>query len=153
MKKVNLTKGYKALVDDEDYEVVNSYSWHVLRNGYAIARVKGTTKKILMHRLIMNAPSDKKIDHINQDKLDNRKENLRFATVAENARNSKFRGRNTSGYKGVSFKVSKNRWLATIVVNGKHKQVGSFMGKKDAAIAYNIAAVKYFGEFAYLNTV
>lgn len=153
MKELKLTKGKYALVDDEDFEKLNNYSWHILRNGYAMARIKGTNKKILLHRLILNAPNGRMIDHINHNVLDNRKENLRFCSVTENARNSKLCSKNTSGYKGVSWRANRNRWLAEIRIDGALKRLGHFIDKKEAAVAYNLAAQKYFGEFAYLNYI
>jgi len=93
------------------------------------------------------------VDHINGDNLDNRKKNLRLCTYAENNRNRKPLENKTSKYKGVG--LNKNykikTWQARIVKNSKRYSLGYFKNEKEAALAYNQAAKKYFGEFAYLN--
>ena len=108
-----------------------------------------------MHRQIMNLTfSDKQcVDHINRDRLDNRKSNLRFCTRTENNHNMKLSSRNKSGAKGIY--KDKNRLRVSIMFNGKKIYLGTFPntpeGFKQAKIAYNNAAIKYYGEFAYLN--
>ena len=96
------------------------------------------------------------VDHINRDKLDNRRENLRLCNMTESNRNRgpihfKHSSSITSKYKGVHW--SKNKWRATIEVNGKKIYLGFFDNEQDAAIAYNEAAKKYFGDYAYLNEI
>jgi hypothetical protein len=104
-----------------------------------------------MHRqLIPDVPAGLVIDHINADGLDNRHANLRLATVAQNAANSRPR-KSRAGLKGVTFAKGKNRWRASIVANGSRIHLGYFRDPRDAAKAYDAAAKKYFGEFAYLN--
>ena len=105
-----------------------------------------------MHRLLMGFPVEIHVDHINGDKLDNRRVNLRLCTRSENAKNSKKPIVNSSGYKGV-FKVSPNRWQAKIKSNGIQINLGSFSNKIDAAKAYNVGAIKYHGEFARINEI
>ncbi len=102
-----------------------------------------------MHRIIMNAPVGKQVDHINHNGLDNRKENLRLATPAQNQANQKLSKANTSGFKGVSFDKKKKKWAAYI---GKQsRNLGRFLDIRDAARAYNDAAKLAYGEFAKLN--
>lgn len=152
MKYIKLTKGKRAIVDNEDFERLSSLNWS-FTNGYAAKKVKGN-KNLFMHTFIMNCPKDKKIDHKNGNGLDNRKTNLRICTQAQNIANQKIGTRNISGYKGVSyFKAGKRlkRWVAKIVVNYRQKHLGYFDNKKEAALAYNEAAKKYFGEYARLN--
>ncbi len=160
MKKITLTRNKHALVDNEDFKKVNQFKWNASYNkttksfyalGYSPTK-DGKRYRISMHRLIMNAKKGQVTDHKNYDTLDNRKSNLRICTNAENIRNARPR-KNTSKYKGVYwYKKSKN-WRSHIKINGKRITLGSFTDEKNAALAYNIAAKKYFGEFAYLNKV
>lgn len=154
--EVNLTNtDEKVLVDYDDFEKVKDFKWHKDNNGYAASYLymgKGERKFINMHRLILNNPeTGLRVDHINLDKLDNRKSNLRVATASENAWNTGIRSTNTTGYKGVQPKGKK--WMAVICVDGVRHSLGTYETKEDAAKAYNVMAVKYFGEFAWLNDV
>lgn len=113
------------------------------------------TNAISMHRLIMNTPDGMDTDHINRDKLDNRRENLRVCTTSQNTANSKKQSVNTSGFKGVfsieGAKGNAKKWKSKIEVKGSSIYLGSFNTAQEAAKAYDNAAVKYFGEFAKLN--
>jgi hypothetical protein len=102
MKKIQLTKNKYALVDDEDYEELNKYNWYYSYQGYAVRTNHRLNKCIYMHRIIMNPLDYKQVDHINHNKLDNRKENLRICDRFQNLQNSKIRLDNKSGIKGVS---------------------------------------------------
>ena len=99
----------------------------------------------------MNCPSDMIVDHINGDTLDNRKQNLRICTQSGNCMNRRKGANKTSIYKGVTFLKSKKRWMAQIKTKGNRKPLGTFKTEDKAAIAYNIAAIKMFGEFARPN--
>lgn len=158
VKEIPLTKGRVALVDDEDYEHLMQWKWHLYNKGYANRTIEapreagGKRKKTgcQMHRYIMNAPKGSMIDHINGDKLDNRKENLRFCTDQQNKMNCPPRKK----YKGASrVKSCHNRWEVQIRVNGKKLYIGMYDSEEKAALAYNEAAKKYFGEFAWLNKI
>ena len=105
-----------------------------------------------VHRLITACPKGMVVDHINGDKLDNRKENLRICTMSENARNSKKHADATSSqYKGVSFAKTRGCWVAQISAYGNRITLGSYTVEVEAAKAYNKAALFYFGEFAFIN--
>lgn len=145
MKSIPLTKGLVALVDDEDFEFLNQYKWHS-SHGYAV-RLKGT-KGDRMHRVIMNAPSDMFVDHINGNRADNRRANLRVCTPGENGKNKTLFVTNKSGHRGVYW--NKNKWRAQICVNRKQIYLGRFDTLEDAAQAYKDAAIKHHGEFASL---
>lgn len=106
-----------------------------------------------MHRLIMDAKDGQKVDHINRNTLDNRKSNLRFVTQSQNMMNAVIRKTNTSGFKGVCFVSREGKWLATIWKDGKQKWLGYFKDKKDAAQAYNKAALELHGQYALLNKI
>ncbi|MBD0381217.1 HNH endonuclease [Paenibacillus sedimenti] len=157
MKELILGKGEITLVDDEDYEQLSQHRWNKSQYGYAYRlgdRSKGERWKVLMHREIMKAPAGSMIDHINGNRLDNRKSNLRFATRAQNATNCSGRG-GESGYKGVFINKSSQlpSYRALIRSNKKSIHIGCFNSKEAAAQAYNHAAVKYHGEFARLNKI
>lgn len=153
MQKIPLTQDKIALVDTEDFERINPHKWCAFKHGnswYAIRRVGGTM--IYMHREILGLAvnSGSITDHVNGNGLDNRKSNLRLCSVKENVRNQ----HTTSGfsqYKGVSWHKQRNRWRATIMVNRKQKHLGLFGREDIAALAYDMAAVREFGEFACLN--
>lgn len=135
---------YHVLFDREDLEIVEQHTWAVGQIGYAMhnSRVfRGT-----LHRLIMNTPVGMDTDHINRDKLDNRRKNLRICTTTQNLRNVTLRsGRK---YKGVH-KTKNDTYQAKI---GKF-YLGAFPTAEAAAVAYNDAAKIHFGEFANLNVI
>ena len=149
---IPLTKGKSAIVDVESLDIVDGVNWHFLPysgTGYAGTRIteNGKKKLIRMHRVIMSAPEDKEVDHINGNGLDNRLSNLRLVNRAENQRNSKRRKDNTSGFKGVSHHGKSGRWQARIRVDGKQKSLGLFSTKEEAYKAYCEASKKYHGNF------
>lgn len=153
--KIKLTQDKYAIVDDEDFEYLNQWKWYYRRNhkkddGYAIRGKWNNNKQnmdnIRMHRVILGAPKNKKIDHVNGNSLDNRKSNLRYATNTQNIQNSKIRKDNSTGFKGVHKKGKK--YQARITINKKLILLGYFYDKVAAGNAYKLAANKYFGEFA-----
>ncbi len=156
-KEIPLTQGKVAIVDDEDYERLMEYKWcYSSTIGYAVSRtyVGGKKKVLLMHRFILNAPPDKVTDHINHNKLDNRKSNLRICSSSENNRNMPInRANNKSGYRGVYWSKSRKKWIANIRFNNKPIYLGIFDNKHDAARMYNFWAVDLFGEYANLNVI
>lgn len=153
MRKIMLSQGKYAIVDDIFFDWVNQWKWYF--NGrYAVRtphKARGA-KPIRMHREIMKAPDDLEVDHINGEKLDNRIVNLRLCTHSQNSKNTSKSSRNTSSYKGVG-KSSVNRWQARIRVDGELLFLGSFESKEDAAKAYNEAALRHHGRFAKLNII
>lgn len=153
-KELQLRNGMIALVDLEDFDFLNQWSWTARPSGkhyYAQRKrwVNGKKKYIKMHRLIMNAPDNMVVDHINRNTLDCRKSNMRLCTIAQNNCNRKASGK--SKYLGVSIK--NNKPIAQIKHNNKVYHLGTFESEESAALAYNEAALKYHGEFANLNVV
>lgn len=154
MKKIKLTQGKYAIVDDEDFDRLNQYKWYY-DNKYAKRTICESKKRyaLYIHRKILNLSSNDKIqvDHINHNKLDNRKENLRLATRGQNSQNRTKLSNNTSGYKGVSWHKYRNKWRSIIIYNKQYIYLGLFSNKKDAVTAYKHAAIKYHGEFACVD--
>jgi|KBSMisStaDraftv2_1062788.scaffolds.fasta_scaffold1087035_1 hypothetical protein len=154
MKEIPLTQGYVALVDDEDYERVNAFSWFItIQKGKNFDRLYARrqivrNKNQFMHNFILGVVG---IDHKNHNGLDNRKGNLRMATDEQNLRNARKRPGKGSPYRGVA-RSSKNRWRVRIRYDGKSHLVGYFNDELDAATAYNFAAEEHHGEFAIFNT-
>lgn len=106
-----------------------------------------------MHRHILSARKGQKVDHINRNSLDNRKSNLRLASSSQNAANSKRLKNSKSLYRGVSWDSRCQKWLAQIQVKRKNLFLGRFHCIKQAAKAYNSAAIEFFGEYARLNPI
>lgn len=151
MKKIELRKNLYALVDDEDYEELSKYSWHLNSQGYAerlTSRKEIKRKALSMHRQIFNFPKSL-IDHRNGNKLDNRRRNLRMCSKSENTINTGIRKDNTSGIKGVYFCKKTNKWVAEIIKNKKKYWIGRFENKLEAAKKYKELAIKLHGEFYY----
>ena len=158
MKEIELTQGFKALVDDCDYDLVSQYEWHAdMKSGYPYAMTNiylpnGKRTRISMHRLIMGCSygDGKIVDHKNRDTTNNTRENLRICTHSQNCTNAIGKG-SSCGYKGVCYLPKRNQYYVDINNKGKRKYIGIYSNAEDAAYAYNEAAKKYYGEFAWLN--
>jgi len=163
MKKIKLGGnngiGKFALVDDKDFEMLNEHRWHCLNKGYAIRkiRVDGKRTALLMHRLIMNTPEGMDTDHIDGNKLNNQKSNLRICTRSQNQMNRGVGKNNWLGIKGVSHHTrtingkTYTYITAHIGVNGKLIHLGHFPTIELASKARNAAALKYHREFGRAN--
>ncbi len=152
MKRIPLTRGKEALVDDQDYEYLMQWKWHAGKGGEYATR----DKSIHMHQVLaelMNFPVGSIADHFNRDGLDNRRKNLRPATNQTNLMNRGPQVNNTSGFKGVTFDRSRGKWVAQLKKDQKRIYSARFDDKVEAAKSYNKAAKKHFGEFAYLNPI
>jgi hypothetical protein len=152
MIEIKVNQNKIILIDDEDFQLISQYNWTVYkhRNTYYADRKyysNGKRKKIKLHRLIMNAEPSQIVDHIDGNGLNNQRSNLRFATHQNNTRNSLKYKNNTSGYKGVHWCNTLNKWRAQIFVDKKRKRLGAYTDIKQAHIAYETAAKELFGEF------
>jgi len=166
-KKIFLTQGFYATVDDEDFDYLSHYNWHAMvqkrSDGsdrvYAMRRVKtgGKSKPILMHRVIVQASEGSIWDHIDGDTLNNQKLNLRSVTCSQNCLNrpptysvagktvaSMFRGVTDSGQ-------NRKKWKAQICINRKVIHLGHYESEIEAALAYDIAAIRLHGRYAHTN--
>jgi len=146
---IPLSDGQYALVDAADYEWLSQYHWHLCSGGYAARSEKG--KRILMHRQIMQPPKGMVVDHIDSQRANNCRANLRVCTYAQNQRNQRKKRGSVSAFKGVGYLKNSQRCHAKLVFEGKTIWLGHFDCEVDAARAYDRAAVVYFGEFARLN--
>lgn len=148
--RCTVPSGRSFIFDIEDIPIVCQYKWSVTEDGYALGMHKHTNEQIKLHRLLLKNPPTV-IDHINGKPWDNRKSNLRAVTQHQNTLNSAKPKSNTTGYKGVCFDRRRNKYMAHIHPNGETKFLGYFDNPIEAAIAYDMAALKYYGEFARLN--
>jgi hypothetical protein len=155
---ISTPSGYVFYIDPEDYPRVSEFRWWVSSDGKGRMYVHTTigSKKVYLHRFIRRAPDGQKVDHRNGDALDNRKSNLRLATHQQNMFNKKkhptHRGKPTSSpYKGVTWDRSRTRFKAQIMKDGVNHNLGCFPDESSAALAYDLAAIEMFGEFAQTN--
>ncbi len=128
--EIELTQGRKAIIDKDDYHKVKGYKWYFNSNGYA--RATRNYKRFYLHRIITGANKNEQVDHINRNKLDNRRKNLRICTQSENMHNARLQSNNTSGYKGIDWMKDTKRWRARLKVNGVTLNLGIFTDKKNA---------------------
>jgi len=161
MKKIPLTQGRFAIVDDEDYEWISKLHWH-FNDGYAVrgaytrvvktksGKIKGFQKTEIMHRVIAKTPKGMETDHINGDGLDNRKENLRVCRHSQNGKNIINTKRRGVKPKGV-FRVPDGKFIARIRSQYRLINLGTFRTEQEASNAYDVAALKLHGEFAATN--
>jgi hypothetical protein len=157
MKRISLTKGKEALVDDQDYKYLMQWIWYYSA-GYARRTVTraGRRISIFMHNVvaaracIVGSPE---IDHRNLDGLDNQRRNLRPATRVQQVQHRGLRKDNRARFIGVTERARLRKWEARISVGGRYEYLGLHPTDRDAARAYNRAAIEHFGEFAVLNSV
>lgn len=155
--EIPLTRGYVALIDEEDFELVSRYKWSAsafpkANSIYAMTNsktVNGKRHTILLHRFIMRASSGELVDHIDGNGLDNQRDNLRKCSRSENGKNRVCVAKhNTSGTTGVHYHIRKKKWQASIAIDGKNKCLGSFLNKVDAVEARKLAEEHHYKEFS-----
>jgi hypothetical protein len=149
MRAIVLLGGEISLVNDEKYDELVIYSWHLHSNGYAVRCNGGHST--YMHRVVINAPDKVWVDHIDGDKLDNRIENLRLCNASQNGGNRGPICNNELGYKGV--RKHRKNYQARVIFHGKETTIGTFTTPEEAARAYDNKVMELFGEFAKTNFI
>lgn len=153
MKEIQLTKGYFTIVDDDDYDYIMQWKWHVNDSSihpYAMRNSiteDGKRHHIMMHRIINRTPDGFDTDHINGNGLDNRKINLRTATRSQNMMNRKPNKNCSSKFKGVYWHGQHQKWASSISINKKRTHIGLFLNENDAAKAYEKRSILEFSNF------
>jgi len=147
MQRIELTKNQFTLVDDADFEVLSKLTWHHAVVGYAATRLEGNI--VYMHRFILNAVAGQEVDHIDNNKLNNQRANLRVVTRGINNQNR--RRQNLTGLIGVKFLKHRGTYQARINHEGFHYHLGTFKTSEEAAKAYDEKALDLYGPLALLN--
>jgi hypothetical protein len=137
---IPLGRGLFSAIDSEDAPKVLGHGWHLSKHGYACSRVFGRLMK--MHQIIMEVYSGKEVDHIDRDKLNNRKSNLRIVDHASNTRNSGLKRHNTTGYVGVSFNKRTGKYCSYIDFNSRRVSIGLFPTALEAALERDKKAIE-----------
>jgi hypothetical protein len=161
MIEIQLSNGYKTIIDNEDYEKVKKYTWYAKYDSKGFAkyvshnyRENGKLYSLKLHRFILNVCDSKvEVDHIDHNGFNNQKSNLRICSHIQNSRNRIMYKNKIVPYKGVSIRKENKKYRSRIRVNKKLINLGEYSNSVDAAKAYNEAAIKYFGEFACLNII
>lgn len=153
MVEVTLCDGTTMRINEEDIWIFELYPWHSSTRDYIRWQSGSEPRRVEhIHRLITNCPDGMDVDHINNDPTDNTRANLRIVTRRQNAlRAGPHANKASSRYKGVFFREKEHRWTVSMRINGRYKYIGCFKDEEAAAHAYDDAARKYHGEFAYLN--
>lgn len=146
-------KGETFYIDDEDYPIVQGRAWYITKRGYVATSIRkdGKVNNVNLHRLLIKTDGNVDVDHINGNKMDNRRTNLRICTHQQNSCNQKKRSTNKSGYTGVSFFKATGQYEAYIWCNYKKIYLGLFDSAVEAAMARDKAALIYHGQYARLN--
>lgn len=140
----------EILLDKKDQHLLKEYTWHQDSTGYLRTRVKGRSSKVRIQHMVLPVREGFEVDHINRNKYDNRRSNLRYTTRSQNMMNGPKRKDNTSNFRGVNWSTTDGKygkWRARICYQGKDISLGSFDDIEEAARAYKTAALKYFQEY------
>jgi hypothetical protein len=149
--RVFLAKDKSSVIDSESWELVSLFPWWAINSSGRLYAISYQRPAILMHRLLLDCPDDLFVDHKNGDGLDNRMQNLRICTHAENMRNRKRCSNCSSRFKGVHWDSHEKKWRAKIGLDGRYVRLGRFNSETQAALAYDKAARQFHGEFARVN--
>jgi len=137
----------RAIINLTDVDLVSKYKWYLHSSGYVCCRNE-KDGCIYLHRLILNVTNDSFVDHINMNKLDNRKENLRLCTNSENMRNKEEMANNYSGFRGVVWHKDVRKWGSSLTCDKKVIKLGWYDLFNDAVSARLKGEAEYYGEFA-----
>ncbi len=157
MKKIPLSQGQFALVDDKDVDRLKSYNWYALRvphGFYVICNIKKDKKTttMSMHRFLLNAPDGVDVDHKDHNGLNNQRANIRLCTRSQNMMNQRCGQKNEASiFKGVCASNRGKPWRAKLRIGRNHVSLGNYATEEEAAMAYDEGAQELFGEFACLN--
>jgi len=143
-----------CLIDKEDELKCSTFKWAITK-GYVFARNSKTRRMVTLHSFILGKQDGMYIDHKNRNPLDNRKINLRVCDNSQNCHNrwKPKKSGLSSKYKGVDFHKNSKKFHASICINRNKIHLGYFIEEKDAALAYNKAAIKFLGEFTVINNI
>lgn len=151
-KRSDAKRKVSVMVDDCDFGFLSQFNWQVDKFGCVKTHGNKTQKRILIHRLLLKAPDSLEVDHIDGNRLNNQRSNLRLATSSQNKCNRGARKDCESGLKGVSWHSQREKWIARIKSPyGKYLHLGLFSDKLEAARAYDKASREQHGEFAFVN--
>lgn len=148
VRMIPLDDGFYAYVDTADYEWLSRWKWH-MSSGYAVRFSRG--RMVFMHKMILDAPTGMVVDHKDGNRVNNCRCNLRVCTPLQNARNRRRSGRTGSQFKGVYYAKRLKKWYAKWWYKARNRRLEYFDTETDAARGYDLAAVRWFGEFACLN--
>lgn len=160
--KTILVKEFQILVDDEDFNLVNSYKWNIKAHGKTFRARRSncwtrdgnwSSRRTFLSRFILKAKEGEIVDHIDGNGLNNQRSNLRICTHAQNMANSRKRKNTSSRFKGVFWNKNLNKWYSGICINKKKLHIGVHDSEIEAALSYNCSASFAFGKFARLNKV
>jgi len=153
------------MVDDDVYDDLSKFKWFYpnpngRRTSYPSRTIylgkhngKHKYKRLRIHNIVMRTPKGEVVDHIDHNGLNCQRKNMRNCSIKENARNKSPKRGCSSKYLGVSWKEPNNKWAVRIKIGNKIKHIGLFSSEEEAAMMYNEMALKYYGEFASLNTI
>ena len=159
VRQLVLTRDKVTLIDAIDHEWLSQWKWHICHD-YAVRNQRAidvgghlNRKLIYLHKFIINPPENMEVDHINKDRMDNRRCNLRMATHSQNQMNTRKIAGCSSKYRGVSWHKASKKWRVQIQVNRQKIIIGDFLSDTHAALEYNKMAKKYFGDFVTINII
>lgn len=152
-KALRLRGGASTMLDDTDYDRAKDFRWHKTTNGYVAGFVmeQGVRRRVYLHRWLLEAQPGQIVDHIDGNKLNNRRSNLRLVTRSQNQANRRHNRNSRSRYKGVTWHKRRGMWMARIQVRGRRITIGYFVDPLQAAYEYDAFARTFFGEYARVN--
>lgn len=129
-----LIAGRQVLIDTADIAYLSARRWHIMtgKYPYVVSRNNTAGRTLLLHRLIMNAPEQLQVDHLNHNVLDNRRQNLRLVTLQQNGQNLLLQRSSTTGYRGVCYATGIQRYIVSVGCSGRSAAFGSYASAEEA---------------------